>query len=92
MNSWDEDLFAISDDETLLPPMRSVRSANPVEEYLSKHFANVQNRIDTTTNEIKEVKATTGHILNALEWRALYGENIASSDSDSDVNRHFTIH
>lgn len=85
MESDDEDIFAISDEEMSVqsPP------TNPVEEHLLKELANVKSRIDLTTSEIAETRATTERVLGALEWRALYGED-ASSNSDSDV-RHRAI-
>lgn len=86
--SDDEDMFAISDEETSLPTQTA--PSNPVEEHLLKQLADVQNRIDVTTNEIAEVKTATARILNALQWRALYGEDI-SSDSDCDVSRFFFL-
>lgn len=84
MESGDEDMFAISDEEMSLSPAPAAL-VNPVEEHLLKELANVENRIDLATSEITETKATTACVLNALEWRALYGED-ASSDSDSEVH------
>lgn len=86
--SGDEDMFAISDEETSTV---QTASSNPVEDYLLKELANVQNRIDVTTNEIAEVKTTTARILNALQWRALHGEDV-NSDSDCDVSKFFIRH
>lgn len=84
--SGDEDMFAISDEETSLSAQTA--SSNPVEEHLLKQLADVQNRIDATSNEIEEVKTATARILNALQWRALHGEDI-NSDCDGDVSRFF---
>lgn len=83
-----DDLFAISDEETLLP-VENVQS-NPVEEHLLKQLTDVENRIDNVTNEIADMKATTAHILNALQWRALYGQDL-DSDSDTDVSLRRSI-
>lgn len=85
MESGDEDIFAISDEETsaLAAPAQAA-STNPVEEHLLQQLTDVQSRIDVTTSEIAETKATTARVLNALEWRALHGED-AGSDSDSEV-------
>ncbi|XP_050449142.1 uncharacterized protein LOC126850316 isoform X2 [Cataglyphis hispanica] len=80
--SGDEDMFAISDEETSLSTQTA--SSNPVEEHLLKQLADVQNRIDATSNEIEEVKTATAQILNALQWRALHGEDI-NSDCDGDL-------
>lgn len=77
--SGDEDMF--SDEETSTV---QTASSNPVEDYLLKELASIQNRIDVTTNEIAEVKTTTARILNALQWRALHGEDV-NSDSDCDL-------
>lgn len=85
MNSCDEDLFAISDEEAVVLSSQFVQSSNPVEKYLMKQLVSVQNRIERTTNDIEEVKATTGHILNALQQRLLQGEDV-NSDTDSDVS------
>lgn len=82
MESGDEDIFAISDEET--PSPARAAPANPVEEHLLQQLADVQNRIDVTASEIAETRATTARVLNALEWRALHGED-ASSDSDGEV-------
>jgi len=79
-----DDMFAISDEEMLMP-LQTAQS-NPVEEYLLKQLTDVQSRIDNATSEIANMKETTARILNALQWRALYGEN-PSSDSDTDVSR-----
>ncbi|TGZ37812.1 Uncharacterized protein DBV15_04789 [Temnothorax longispinosus] len=79
MESGDEDMFAISDEEASSPA-----PVNPVEEHLLKQLADVQHRIDVAASEIAETKAITAHVLNVLEWRALYGED-ASSDSDSEL-------
>ncbi|XP_032685813.1 uncharacterized protein LOC116850987 isoform X2 [Odontomachus brunneus] len=84
MNSCDEDLFAISDEEISGSPSAFVQSSNPIEKYLTKQLVNVQNRIETTTNNIEEVKATTGHILNVLQRRVLYGQDV-NLDIDSDL-------
>lgn len=81
--SGDEDMF--SDEETSTV---QTASSNPVEDYLLKELASIQNRIDVTTNEIAEVKTTTARILNALQWRALHGEDV-NSDSDCDVSKFF---
>ncbi|XP_070155717.1 uncharacterized protein [Polyergus mexicanus] len=80
--SGDEDMFAISDEETSLSAQ--IAPSNPVEEHLLKQLADVQNRIDATTNEIEEVKTATSRILNALQWRALHGED-TNSDCDCDL-------
>jgi len=80
-----DDMFAISDEEMLMP-LQTAQS-NPVEEYLLKQLTDVQSRIDNATSEIANMKETTARILNALQWRALYGEN-PSSDSDTDVSRN----
>lgn len=89
MDSGDDDMFAISDEETsLLTETGTVNGngmSNPVEEHLLKQLTDVQNSIDTRLDEISEVKVTTAHILNALQQRALYGENV-SSDFDCDVS------
>lgn len=85
MNSCDEDLFAISDEEVSGSPSEFVQSSNPVEKYLMKQLVNAQNRIEIITNDIEEVKATTGHILNVLQCRVLYGEDV-NLDIDSDVS------
>jgi len=88
MDSGDDDMFAISDEEMLLSTETIANGngvLNPVEEHLLKQLTDVQNRIDTTSDEISEVTATTAHILNTLQQRALYGENI-SLDSDNDVS------
>ncbi|XP_012543711.1 uncharacterized protein LOC105841128 [Monomorium pharaonis] len=82
MESGDEDIFAISDEEMLSPAR--VAPVNPVEEHLQKELADVESRIDLATREIAETRETTARVLNALEWRALYGED-ASSDSDSEL-------
>ncbi|KAL6446393.1 hypothetical protein ACFW04_001165 [Cataglyphis niger] len=80
--SGDEDMFAISDEETSLSTQTA--SSNPIEEHLLKQLADVQNRIDATSNEIEEVKTATARILNSLQWRALHGEDI-NSDCDGDL-------
>lgn len=82
MISCDEDLFANSDEEISVP---SSQLSNPVEKYLKKQFINVQTKIETTTNDIEEVKATIRHILNILQRHMLYEGDIVS-DTDSDVN------
>ncbi|KMQ94810.1 hypothetical protein RF55_5022 [Lasius niger] len=56
--SDDEDMFAISDEETSLPTQTA--PSNPVEEHLLKQLADVQNRIDVTTNEIAELYTVEG--------------------------------
>jgi len=83
MDSCD-DIFAISDEEMPMP-LQTAQS-NPVEEYLLKQLTDVQSRIDNATSEIANMRENTARILNALQWRALYGEN-PSSDSDTDVSR-----
>lgn len=85
MESGDEDIFLISDEETSSP-----RRVNPVEEHLQKQLADVQCKIDAATSEIAEMKATTARVLNALEWRALHGQD-ASSDSDGEVKARFLV-
>lgn len=88
MESGDDDMFAVSDEEMSLSTEITANGngmSNPVEEHLLKQLTDIQNRIDITSDEISELKVTTAHILNALQKRALYGENI-SSDSDSDVS------
>lgn len=84
--SGDEDMFAISDEETLLTVTTAL--PNPVEEHLLKELANIQNKIDVTTSDIAEVETTTARILNALQQRALHGEDV-NSDSDCDVSKFF---
>ncbi|XP_011699523.1 PREDICTED: uncharacterized protein LOC105456872 isoform X2 [Wasmannia auropunctata] len=81
MESGDEDMFAISDEDT--PSPARIAPVNPVEEHLLKLLANVEGRIDVATNEIAETKATNARILNALERHALHGKD-ANSDSDSE--------
>ncbi|XP_019699316.1 uncharacterized protein LOC105188442 isoform X2 [Harpegnathos saltator] len=84
MNSCDEDLFAITDEEVSSSSSQFVRLSNPVEKYLMKQFINVQNKIETTTNDIEEVKATAGYILNVLQQHVQYGTDI-NSDIDNDL-------
>ncbi|XP_012231143.1 uncharacterized protein [Linepithema humile] len=86
MDSGDDDMFANSDEEMSLSTETANGNgmSNPVEEHLLKQLNDIQNRIDTTSDEISELKVTTAHVLNALQQRALYGENI-SSDSGSDL-------
>ncbi|KAL6262678.1 hypothetical protein P5V15_005471 [Pogonomyrmex californicus] len=81
MESGDEDIFAISDEEISLLAQPAL---NPVEEYLLKQMSDVVCRIHITKKEIAETKATSARILNALEKRAIHGED-ASSDSDSEL-------
>lgn len=87
--SGDEDMFANSDEETLLTATTAL--SNPVEEYLLKELANIQDKIDATTNEIAEVETTTARILNALQRRAFHGEDANSEDSDCDVSKFFFL-
>lgn len=91
MDSDDDDLFAISDDDVLSALTRPPQLPNPVEEQLLKQLNDVHDRIDAATNEIQEVSTTSAHILNALKWRAIYGEDVGS-DSDSDVSGTIFIH
>lgn len=81
MDSCDEDIFAISDEEIL--PAQTVQ-VNPVQEYLLKQLNDVQNRINATTNKIEEVKESNAHILNVLQQQALHGVD-TNSDSDIEV-------
>lgn len=85
MDMSGEDIFAISDSNDSLPEQLTEPS-NPVEEHLLKQLADIQNKIDVTTNECSEVKTATARILKGLQWRALHGEDI-NSDCDSDVSR-----
>ncbi|XP_011871300.1 PREDICTED: uncharacterized protein LOC105563907 [Vollenhovia emeryi] len=82
MESDDEDMFAISDDETAMPAPAA--PVNPVEEHLLQVLADVQNRIDVTASEVALRRANTACVLNALERRAVYAED-ASSDSDREL-------
>ncbi|XP_072760056.1 uncharacterized protein [Anoplolepis gracilipes] len=79
--SGDEDMFVNDSDESL--PAQTV-SSNPVEEHLLKQLADIQNKIDVTTNEYMEVKTATARILKVLQWRALHGED-TNSDGDCDL-------
>ncbi|XP_020300100.1 uncharacterized protein LOC109863865 [Pseudomyrmex gracilis] len=81
MDSGDEDIFAISDED--FPSMQVVQS-NPVEDHLLKQLADVQSRIDFVKNEIAEVEVTATRVLKSLQWRELYGEDV-DSDSDGDM-------
>lgn len=82
MESDDEDIFAISDEDMVLPAR--IEPVNPVEEHLLKQLADIEGRINVATSEISETKATIACVLNALEWRALHGED-ANSGSDNEV-------
>lgn len=81
MDSFDDDMFALSDEDLPIPTLE----CNPIEEQLMKEYSNVQRRIEKATNDIKELQDTTKHILKSLQYRAQYGEN-ETSDSDSDVS------
>lgn len=81
MDSFDDDMFALSDEELPIP----TSACNPIEEYLMKQLSNVQIRIEKTTSDIKDIQETTKHILKSLYSEAQYGENI-TSDSDTDVS------
>ncbi|CAK9811757.1 hypothetical protein ANTPLA_LOCUS7151 [Anthophora plagiata] len=80
MDSFDGDMFALSDEEL---PISSPK-CNPVEEHLMKQLSDVQTRIEKAANDIKEIRDTTKHILKSLYNQALYGEDI-TSDSDTDL-------
>lgn len=80
MDSFDDDMFALSDEDLPIPTLE----CNPIEEQLMKEYSNVQRRIEKATNDIKELQDTTKHILKSLQYRAQYGEN-ETSDSDSDL-------
>ncbi|XP_076231569.1 golgi SNAP receptor complex member Gos28 isoform X1 [Calliopsis andreniformis] len=80
MDSFDDDMFALSDEDLPIP----VPKCNPVEEHLIKQLSDVHTRIEKTTNDIKEIENTTERILKSLQHQAQYGENI-TSDSDSDL-------
>lgn len=80
MDSFEEDMFALSDEELPLPTSNN----NPVEEYLMKQLSNVETRIEKANDDIKIVQDTTKHILKSLYYEAEYGESI-TSDSDSDL-------
>ncbi|XP_076294539.1 uncharacterized protein LOC143215851 [Lasioglossum baleicum] len=80
MDTFEDDMFALSDEEL---PIQTPK-CNPVEEHLMKQLSDVQARIEKTTNDIKEVQDTTRRILKHLQDHALYGESILS-DSDSDL-------
>ena len=80
MDSFDDDMFALSDEELPIP----TSACNPIEEYLMKQLSSVQTRIEKTTSDIKEIQDTTKRILKSLYSEAQYGENV-TSDSDSDL-------
>ncbi|XP_003703565.2 uncharacterized protein LOC100883510 [Megachile rotundata] len=80
MDSFEDDMFALSDEELPLPTSNN----NPIEEYLMKQLSNVQTRIEKANDDIKIVQDTTKHILKSLYYEAEYGESI-TSDSDSDL-------
>lgn len=84
MDSMDEDMFALSDDELPI----STSKCNPVEEHLMKQLSDVQTRIQKTKNDIKEIQDMTKHALESLYNQALYGRNI-TLDCDSDVSLLF---
>ncbi|XP_076625348.1 uncharacterized protein LOC143343886 isoform X1 [Colletes latitarsis] len=80
MDSFEDDMFALSDEELPI----STAKCNPIEEQLLKQFFDVQNRIEKTTVDIKEIQNTTRHVLKSLQHQAQYAENV-TSDSDSDL-------
>ncbi|XP_054003794.1 uncharacterized protein LOC128889814 [Hylaeus anthracinus] len=82
MNSFEDDMFALSDEDLPLPILEP--ECNPVEEHLMKQLSDVQSRIEKTSNDIKEIQDTTRHVLKALHQQAQFGEQV-SSDSDSNL-------
>ncbi|KYM97723.1 hypothetical protein ALC62_11583 [Cyphomyrmex costatus] len=86
MESDDEDIFAVSDEE--MSVQAQIEPVNPVEEHLLKQLADIEGRIDVATSEIAETKATIACVLNTLEGRALHGKD-ANLDSDNEVIPHF---
>lgn len=86
MDSFDDDMFALSDEELPIPTTKW----NAVEEHLAKQLGAVQTRIVETISDINEIQDTKRRILKSLQYQARYGEN-ATSDSDSNVSHPITM-
>ncbi|XP_076681640.1 uncharacterized protein LOC143375902 isoform X1 [Andrena cerasifolii] len=80
MESFDDDMFALSDEELPIPATKW----NAVEEHLAKQLGDVRTRIVERISDINEVQDTKRRILKSLQYQAQYGEN-ATSDSDSNT-------
>ena len=80
MESFDDDMFALSDDELPIPATKW----NAVEEHLAKQLGAVRTRVIETIGDIEAVQDTKRRILKSLQHQARYGENV-TSDSDSNT-------